>query len=798
MAQDSDGSKTVAWRDEEPALRESEQRLRWALQSSGGGAWDWDLTTGEAWWSPEMYELWGVAPGTRMFFDNSLALISEQDRDRLREAVEESIAGHTDFQCEFRIDHSTLGERWMTSHGQPFFDDSGHAIRLLGITLDATAQKQAQEALRASEARLELLATVSERLLRSEKPREIVAEICRLLMSHLDCQVFLAYLVDDSDKSLLLDSFDGVTEASVETIRHLDFGEGIAGCVARDGSPLVFEDIQQDADPRAELVKALGIQAYCCHPLKDQDRLFGTLSFGTRSRPVFSLDEVALMKSVADQVAVAMQRLHDKEVLREALAKAEQGDQLLSALMDYVPEGISIADAALNLTRVSRYGQELLGRSHEGKSVNSIISKWNVYHADGKTPMAVDDLPLVRAVRKGELVRDVELVQTNERGESLPILCTAGPIRADDGSTLGGIVVWRSIAERKDYEEELRSLSHFPEENPNPVLRCTPDGELLYANEPATSWLASLGWLVDESLPEPVRLAACEAHGHDHAIETEITNSQDRTISVSSVHPPGEKYINLYGRDVTDRKRARKKQEELITKLEAQNAELERFTYTVSHDLKSPLITIKGFIGILSEDLDEASREAVQDCLDRISRATDTMSGLLEDLLELSRIGRLVNPAEDVPLAELVDEALQLVSGRIQASGGRVDIVSSLPIVRGDRNRLLEVFQNLIENALKYSDSVPRPHIKIGTRTNGDEAICYVCDNGIGIDPQYHDRIFDLFDQLNPNADGTGIGLALVKRIIEVHRGRIWVESEGEGHGSTFCFVIPDAKTPSP
>ena len=405
--------------------------------------------------------------------------------------------------------------------------------------------------------------------------------------------------------------------------------------------------------------------------------------------------------------------------------------------------------------------------------------------------MAFDDLPLVRAVREGEIVRDVELVQTNDRGEDLPLLCTAGPIRADDGSTLGGIVVWRSIAERKGYEEELRSLSHFPGENPNPVLRCTRDGELLYANESASDWLQALGWQGVGPLPDVVREAGCEAYGHNHAVETEIADSRDRIFNVSSVHPPGAEYVNLYGRDITERKRAQKQREELIARLESQNAELERFTYTVSHDLKTPLITIKGFLGLLSEQLAELGVESALDDLARISRAAGTMATLLDNLLELSRIGRLVNPPEDVPLVELIDEVVELVHSRMQASKGQVEIVSPLPVVHGDHIRLREVFQNLIENALKYrSEGVP-PRIEIGTRTSGDEVVCFVRDNGIGIDPRFHNRVFQLFDQLNPGVEGTGIGLALVKRIIELHGGRIWVESEGEGCGSSFCFVIP-------
>ena len=243
--------------------------------------------------------------------------------------------------------------------------------------------------------------------------------------------------------------------------------------------------------------------------------------------------------------------------------------------------------------------------------------------------------------------------------------------------------------------------------------------------------------------------------------------------------------------EITERKRAEEERERLIRELEAQNAELERFAYTVSHDLKSPLITIKGYLGLIEEDLVEKDFEAVSDDLARMSTAADKMAQLLGELLELSRVGRLVNPSEDVSLGELAHEAAELVAGQIREQGVRVEICDDLPIVFGDRARLLEVMQNLVDNAVKYIGEGTDGRIEIGCRLRGDEAVCYIRDNGIGIDPRYHERVFSLFEQLDPKAEGSGVGLALVKRIVETHGGRIWVESEGAGRGSMFCFVIP-------
>lgn len=229
---------------------------------------------------------------------------------------------------------------------------------------------------------------------------------------------------------------------------------------------------------------------------------------------------------------------------------------------------------------------------------------------------------------------------------------------------------------------------------------------------------------------------------------------------------------------------------DLIAELESKNAELERFTYTVSHDLKSPLFTIRGFLGYLEQDALNGDRERLAGDIQRISDATEKMHRLLNELLELSRIGRIKNPSTFMPFEEVAQEAAELVHGRIMERGIAVHIDSNLPVIYADRPRLVEVIQNLLDNAAKFMGDQKEPRIEIGQQ--GEEEgrpIFYVRDNGVGIAPEHFERVFGLFNKLDPKTDGTGIGLALVKRIIEVHGGRIWVESE-LGKGTTFFFTL--------
>ena len=233
----------------------------------------------------------------------------------------------------------------------------------------------------------------------------------------------------------------------------------------------------------------------------------------------------------------------------------------------------------------------------------------------------------------------------------------------------------------------------------------------------------------------------------------------------------------------------------LILELENKNAELERFTYTVSHDLKSPLFTIRGFLGYLEQDALSGNMTRLKSDMQRISDATDKMQRLLNELLELSRVGRLTNEPTLFSFRELANEALELVQGRIMERGIAVHIDRNLPDVYGDRPRLLEVLQNLLDNAAKFMGDQREPRIEIACEGEEEgKPILYLRDNGMGIPVEHFERVFGLFNKLDPKTEGTGIGLALVKRIVEVNGGRIWLESE-VGEGSTFFFTLPASAT---
>jgi signal transduction histidine kinase/ligand-binding sensor domain-containing protein len=229
--------------------------------------------------------------------------------------------------------------------------------------------------------------------------------------------------------------------------------------------------------------------------------------------------------------------------------------------------------------------------------------------------------------------------------------------------------------------------------------------------------------------------------------------------------------------------------ERLVEELGGRNTELERFAYTVSHDLKAPLITIRSFAGFLEKDVVAGELERFRRDVARILAATGRMLRLLEDLLDLARAGRTLGPRVAVSMSEIAHEAADNLPALARAE---LVIPPDLPRVSVDRARLVEVLQNLLGNAAKFMGEQARPRVEVGARESADGVVFFVADNGLGIEPRFHETVFGLFERLDPQSDGSGVGLAVARRVVELHGGRIWVESEGHARGSRFCFTIPD------
>ncbi len=396
-----------------------------------------------------------------------------------------------------------------------------------------------------------------------------------------------------------------------------------------------------------------------------------------------------------------------------------------------------------------------------------------------------------------------ELLHNRRDGTLFPVLVTISTVRNAEGQIIGHVAINRDITERKRAEYQLRALTARQEA----ILDAVPDIIMEVDTRKVYTWAnkAGLGFFGGDVIG---REAAFYFEGEQETYRAvqPIFNGSGEVIYVESWQRRKDGCKRLLAwwcrvlkddrgrvtgalssaRDITDRHEA---EEELRQK----NAEMERFTYTISHDLKAPLVTIKTFLEYLEQDRQKADAVRIEKDMCYLRLAADKMGKMLDELLKMSRIGRIVNPPVRATFRDLVEDALAAVAGIIAERGVKVTVSDEPLILFGDRPRLVEIWQNLIDNAAKFMGDQASPRIDIGLEPAGGETAFFVRDNGIGIDPRHQGKIFALFEQLNPTVGGTGIGLALVKRIVELYGGVIGVESLGEGHGASFRFTLPNA-----
>ena len=399
--------------------------------------------------------------------------------------------------------------------------------------------------------------------------------------------------------------------------------------------------------------------------------------------------------------------------------------------------------------------------------------------------------------------------RTTKGGKSLAISWLG--LRLRDGSRLA---LGNDIAQRKQAEESLKEREEqfrlMFELVPTGLMMVNLEGWLLRVNEELCK---ILGYSHQELLlrrwsdlthpddPNPstiIQHAVLNQRVHfrmniryqrrdDEIIESMTQGTLVRDAEGKSM------YFILQVEDMTEHRRIEAEREALNNFLMDKNARLERFAYTASHDLKNPLTTIRSYLGAIEHSFEKNRLDRIKDDIGRIKKATENMEKLLDEISELSRLDNFTNPHEDIHLAELVQEAIHIF---FQPTGRRpvyVMVSAKLPTVHGDRIRLMQLFQLLVDNAVKFMGDQSEPRVEIGTRVDDrGKPVIFIRDNGLGIDPRYHEKIFLLFEQVDPMQGGTGTGLALARTIVERHGGQIWVESEGEeGSGSTFCLTLP-------
>jgi len=533
-------------------------------------------------------------------------------------------------------------------------------------------------------------------------------------------------------------------------------------------------------------------------------------------------------------------RLEDSdERLRHAVAELEEHDNLrVTREQDYTRRARAMASVLedLRLERSKLRGEiarrvraerdkaqfdaivEASGDAITGATLSGVLKSWNKgatrlygYAADEVVGRSMELLTpadrvgesrdMLRRVGRGETSR-CETVRLRKDGSHVEVSVTVSPILNERGETVGVSTIARDITERKRADQ----LVHLAvEASPSGMLMADSRGRVVLVNSKLEE---IFGYSREDLVGKPVEylLPARLRDVYAAKFAEFIRNpgvlpmsegpglvgrtSEGLEVPIQVGVTPVESYAGFHVLaavlDVTERRR-------MISDLRAKTAEMQQLLYVVSHDLKSPLVTIQGFADLMGRHLEAGFGERAAEAAQRVQRGVRTMSRLIDDILELSRLSSRALKLDRVNLRDVVDEVVESLELPIRHAQATVTVLESLPEhIFADRGQLLRVLLNLMGNALKYGCPEPGGTVQIGGEQDPTEVRVFVRDEGPGIAPEHHERVFELFQRLGADGEGTGLGLASVTKAMERHRGRAWVDSV-PGAGATFWFALPNS-----
>jgi signal transduction histidine kinase len=354
------------------------------------------------------------------------------------------------------------------------------------------------------------------------------------------------------------------------------------------------------------------------------------------------------------------------------------------------------------------------------------------------------------------------------------------------------LVSIEDITEYKRGQEEINWLAKFPSENPNPVLRIARDCTILYANEASSAlldtWERQVGQCLSDEWYEIILDVLTS--GSSREVEVEV---QERIISLTLAPVPEADYVNVYGLDITDRRRAEEALRQHSAELEARNEELDAFAHTAAHDLKNPLGLVIGYADILTMDYLDLPPEEVEKYVREIAQNGRRMGRIIDEMLLLAGVRQVEVEMEPVDMESAVRESLQRMVDMIESHQAEIVMPETWPAVLGYGPWIEEVWANYVNNAIKYGGRPPR--VELGAEELPDGRVRFwVRDNGSGLSSEEQGRLFRPFTRLDQaHTKGHGLGLSIVRRIVEKLGGQVGVESE-EGKGSVFSFTLPGSE----
>jgi PAS domain S-box-containing protein len=793
------------WFHKDRELREGRERLAMAVIASGQGLYDLDIPSGKVVVSPEYATMLGYDPDTyQVSPDSWIDQLHPDDRARALGVLEDMMSGkRPDYVSEYRMRTRSGQWKWLLSMGKVMQRDAtGKPIRFVGSHLDATERRRTEEEL-----------------------RERVGQLKAILDSIPD----IAWLKDLEGRYIAFNEpfvnacgrprqeLTGKTDLDIWPIE-------LALSYRRDDQEVMERGRRKLLEER--LIDSQG-QEHWMETNKvpvtdDEDRVIGTTGIARditdRRRTEQTLRDNAYFLQSLDLISeILTQRSEDSNIPDElawALLDIFQGDRVFFVYPCAVDAPLYRVMAEANRPEypgLLTTGEDLPFSEESARLCAKLLNHSGPVTFDfGAVGKVAED------IRRFGVLSQMAIALYPQRGQPWAMgihqcshrrkwtpaeqrLLQVIAERISDA--FSGYLLLKQLKESEERYREAQhtaQLGHWAYDPRSERFNWWSEETFrLSGLDPARGEPSLEEFLARVHPEDRQRIADNVVHslktGDPFTVEYRIPlpDGATRFLEGRSVAHlgPENRVVHFSGTvmDVTERRR---REQELQQKTD----ELIRFNYAVSHDLKSPLVTIRTFLGYLELDMRNQDSERIAKDLGFMRSASEKMSRLIDELLELSRIGRMVNVPVDVSLQELMHEAQTLVAGRLAEGGVTVRVTPVPVVIHGDRQRLVEVFQNLLDNAVKFMGNEAHPAIHVGVEEIGDELVLFVRDNGAGIDPRHQHKLFGLFEKLDPEAEGTGVGLALVKRIIEVHGGRIWAESEGLGEGATFRIILPGTR----
>ncbi len=760
-------------------LFEAFQRFDLSMDAINAGIWEWFILDNTEWWSEKFYNLLGYSNNeiTALYSTFINELVHPEDKETVLDAVDKHLQDRIPFKIEIRMKLKSGEYNWFESVGKASWDENGNPIRMVGSIINISERKHSEDLLLDQNKKLEdIVSSFSE----TQKVAKIgVWDVDLATMtSNWSDEV---YRIHEVPKGKVIKVEEGIN------YYREDYRDAIQSAVD--------ESISKNTSWDLECVIVTE---------KGSDVWVRTIGY-----PKFNDGELiglrGLFMDIDDEKRKAIK-------LREATEKLE-----MSVVTGQV--GIWVWDLKSNLLEWNDQMYQIMGVGN---------SDFNGSYEDFAKRVHPDDLSKV----------ELEVGNTLEGGSAFytefRIICSKGEIRYingrgdvirdEEGVPIRMIGTNLDITERMDMLEKLKTkqaqLRVFVEQAPVAVAMF--DTEMRYITV-SNMWYSDynivgkniIGKCHYDVFPEvkenPEWLAM-----HQRVLKgREITNLKDKFVrddgSVQWIswklipwydEPGSIGGLIMYTADITDQIEYQEKlknlneilEEKVEERTQALNTailELESFSYSISHDLRAPLRSVNGFADILKEDYGNELDEEANRLLDIIKNSGLKMGELIDDILAFSRLGRKELSKSNIGMTKLFTEVKDEVSNEYKDHKSEVEI-DSLQNISGDNALIRQVIVNLLSNAFKYSTESEIIKIKVSSEVKGGRVIFSVSDNGAGFDMKYHEKLFGVFQRLHSNSqfEGTGVGLAIVKRIVEKHDGEIWAESV-IGNGSTFYFSLP-------